>query len=201
MKNISVNVVSNIEGFETYKGKKTKADIWKSVIEQLTDPTTGMEESERKAYEQKILRKLKSGKRLAVEELNYLQIHNPELYRTARRVENERKVLQTKLENCSSKEEVRQVISAQMGILRMMKEDPDREYLAAMIKKEIGDFQKSSAYARLPEESEEGKRMSGKKKKQESFEETFYKEIYRTVNIYVRTYFQCERIENMSAFI
>ena len=112
MNQFIVKPVSNTEKAvgENKNKKQTEASIWKEVIEALVDPTAGMEEPERKNYEQKIMQKLKSGKRLSSEELDYLRIQNPELYRTAMRVENARKALRTRLSNCKSKEEVQQVI-------------------------------------------------------------------------------------------
>ena len=82
------------------EGKMTKTEAWKKAIEALVDPTSGMDEPERANYEQKIMQKLKSGKRLSSEELDYLRIHNPEMYKIAVRVVTERKVLKTKLQNC-----------------------------------------------------------------------------------------------------
>ena len=55
------------------------------VCEQLTDITSGMSEEEKQDYEKKIRAKLQRGANLSVEELNYLRIHNPELYRSAMR--------------------------------------------------------------------------------------------------------------------
>ncbi len=89
---------------EKTEGRRTKNDIWKEAIEALVDPTSGMDEPQRAEYEQKIMQKLKSGRKLTQEELDYLRIHNPEMYKIAVRVETERKVLKTKLNNCKSKE-------------------------------------------------------------------------------------------------
>ena len=143
------------------EGKMTKTEAWKKAIEALVDPTSGMDEPERANYEQKIMQKLKSGKRLSSEELDYLRIHNPEMYKIAVRVETERKVLKTKLQNCKSKEEVQQVVSIQMEVLKAMKGDPAQEYMTAMVEKEVRDFKRTSEYARLPQKREKGKKTSG----------------------------------------
>lgn len=145
-------------------GRQTRTEIWKDVLEALVDPASGMDEAERANYEQKIMQKLKSGKRLTAEELEYLRIHNPELYRIAARVEKERRVFKSKLGNCKSKEEVQQVISVEMEVLKAMKGNPAQEYMAAMVKKEVQDFKKTSEYARLPQKREEGEEKKGKEK-------------------------------------
>lgn len=60
--------------------------IWQDTIEALIDPSYGMDEEEETDYLNKIMAKLKSGKDLTSEELNYLKLHNSQLYMTALRV-------------------------------------------------------------------------------------------------------------------
>lgn len=130
----------------------TKGAIWKQALEKLLDPADEMSPEQKAQYEAKIRQKLKSGKRLTTEEMNYLRVNNPTLYRTARRVEIARQGLRERLKHCRSKEEVQRVISGQMAVLEAMpKEDPDRECMAAMVKHEVDEFKQSKAYARLPE--------------------------------------------------
>lgn len=195
-------VVKQLNGVEKSLGgstKRTEASIWKEVIENLIDPTTGMEEPERKNYENKIIQKMKTGKRLTSEELDYLRIHNPDLYRTAMRVENARKALRTKLKSCKSKEEVQQTISVQMEVLQAMKDDPDREYMTAMVKEEIQKFKKSSAYARLPLKREEGKEKSKCScLKEDLWEKEMDEEIFSKVTIYSRMQIQCDTITQIA---
>ena len=131
---------------------------WKSVIESLIDPASDMTEDEKKEYEKKIVQKMKMGKRLTSEEMNFLRIHNPELYKAAMRVEIMRKSLQSRLKNCKSKDEVNSVIMGQMGSLRAMKQDPAREYMIAMVSRVVQKFKESGAFARLPEETRTGKK-------------------------------------------
>lgn len=199
---ISNNIVVKKQDSSVRAVGKTKADIWKETIEALVDPANGMEEEERANYEQKIVQKLKTGRRLTSEELNYLRIHNPELYQSAVRVETARKALREKLKNCKSKEEVQQVVSAQMESLKAMEKDPDIEYLSAMVKKEIEDFQKSSDYARLPKTREEGKKKVSKKSGLQSEETEGEEEECQKLAIYSRMQFQCDLIVQMAqAFI
>ncbi len=201
MNQFVVKPVSNAEKAvgENRNQKWTQASIWKEVIEALVDPTAGMEEPERANYEQKIMQKLRTGKRLSSEELDYLRIHNPDLYRTAMRVENSRKALRTKLSNCKSKEEAQQVISDQMEVLKASKDDPDQEYMAEMVKKEVETFKKSSAYAKLPATKEEAKKKHKAKDLAESpWKEEKAGENLQKAAIYSRMQVQCETISKLA---
>ena len=134
------------------------------------------------------------------EELDYLRIHNPEMYKIAVRVERERTALKTKLNNCKSKEEVQQVISVQMEVLKDMQGDPAQEYMMAMVKKEVQDFKRTSEYARLPQKQE--------KEKKTTEEEMFFKkndndtekgkELFQKATAYGRMQVQCDRIGNLA---
>lgn len=139
-------------------GEKSNAEIWRETIAMMEESLVKVPEEKRAAYEQKIRQKMQSGKKLSGEELNYLRIYQPDLYRSALRVENARTVLRTKLKNCKSKEEVDNVVSVQNEVLKAMDGDPDKEYMAAMVRHEVDTFKKSTAYARLPRRIEEGKK-------------------------------------------
>ncbi len=144
---------ANIE--ETPRGRAAR--LIKEGIANIEDSFMDVPEEEREAFLQKIKMKLKMGKPLSAKELNYLRIHDPEAYRSAMRVAYARKNLQDSLKRCRSKEEVSRVISNQLSNLRAMKNDPDREYMMAMVQREIDAFKKSGAYARLPETEKEAK--------------------------------------------
>ena len=132
------------------KNMSPKNAMWKKLICEIEDPTVGMSEKEQKEYERRIIQKLKAGKKLTAKELNYLRIHNPELYKIAIRVENSRRSLRHRLKTCRSKQEVQDVAQGQLGAVRSADGDPAREYLVAMVQREVCRFQKSSAYAKLP---------------------------------------------------
>lgn len=153
-------------------GEKSNAEIWRETIAMMEESLVKVPEEKRAAYEQKIRQKMQSGKKLSGEELNYLRIYQPELYRSALRVENARTVLRTKLKNCKSKEEVDNVVAVQNEVLKAMDGDSDREYMAAMVRHEVDTFKKSMAYARLPQRLEEGK----KKKKAPVSEKEIWKD-------------------------
>lgn len=190
----------NTDSAEKTEGRQTKADIWKKALETMIDPTSGMEEPERANYEQKIMQKLKSGRRLTAEELEYLRIHNPEMYKIAVRVETERKVLKTKLSNCKSKEEVQQVVSIQMEVLKAMKGDPAQEYMTAMVEKEVRDFKRTTEYARLPQKREKGKKTAREEKLFRKNDNDMEEDIalFQKAAAYGRMQVQCDRIGKLA---
>ncbi len=130
--------------------------IWQDTIEALIDPSYGMDEEEETDYLNKIMAKLKSGKDLTSEELNYLKLHNSQLYMTALRVKYKKQAVENQLKNCKSKEEAQEVIDCAIGGIG--KDDPDKEYLIAGIREIEKEFKKSEYYKRLPEKKEESER-------------------------------------------
>lgn len=184
-------------------------EVWKKFRNSLLDPAEDVDEEKRKAYEQKIMAKLKSGKRLTSQELSYLRMHNPEMYKIAMRVEMARQALRNRLKSCKSKEEVQQVISGQMEVIKTMREagDPATEYMEAMADHEIKTLRESGAYARLPERTED---TCKKKKKQQikgkdPFEEQDRKERqqegepYFSWSLLLQGRFQCDMIGQLTA--
>lgn len=183
---------------------KSKATIWKETIALMEDSLVKMSEEDKAVYEQKIRQKMQSGKKLTSEELNYLRVNQPELYRSAMRVETARKALRIKLKNCKSKEEVQNVVSVQTEVLKAMEGDPDREYMAAMVKHEVETFRKSSAYARLPERTEDGKKKKTLVSEKEIWGDDEEKGMTSSnkMSVLGQMQIQCEMISQMSkAFV
>lgn len=60
-------------------------------------------------YTSSVYSKLMSGQELSSEEMAYLKEKNPELYRKAAKIKEERKVLSERLKKCKSKDEARKV--------------------------------------------------------------------------------------------
>lgn len=183
---------------------KSNGEIWREAIAMMEEALVKVPEEKRADYEQKIRQKMQSGKKLSPEELNYLRVYQPELYQSALRVENARKVLRAKLQSCKSKEEVDNVVSVQTEVLRAMDGDPDKEYMAAMVRHEVDTFKKSKAYASLPQNTQEGKR----KKKTPVSEEEIWKDgetgmmSSNKMAVLGQMQVQCERISQMAeAFV
>ncbi len=182
-------------------GEKSNGEIWREAIAMMEEALVKVPEEKRADYEQKIRQKLQAGKKLSGEELNYLRVYQPELYCSALRVENARKVLRTKLQNCKSKEEVDNVVSVQTEALRAMEGGSDKEYMAAMVRHEVDTFKKSRAYARLPQSIEEGK----KRKKTPTSEREIWKDGEKgmmssnKMAVLGQMQVQCEKISQMAA--
>lgn len=130
--------------------------VWKSVIEELIDPASGMSEEEIKEYGAKIKAKLKRGKKLTAKEMEFLRLHDPELYRTALRVQLRKQQLEQQLKSCHSKAEAAEV--ARRSISSISQDDPDKEYMVAGLSETMRQFKKSSAYARLPQTEDPDKK-------------------------------------------
>lgn len=148
-------IVTDRQNFRRYIGK-----AYNKVIESLVDPASNMTEEEKKQYDQKIMAKLRNGKHLTVEELNYLKIHNPVMYRIAMRVEMVKQRLKEQLSHCKSKEEANDIIFG--AISGISDKDPDKEYLVAGIQETAKNFRKDSKYARLPDTIEQSKKKRTK---------------------------------------
>lgn len=182
--------------------EKTKGLIWKSAAAKLLDPTSEMDESQRKEYEAKITRKLKSGKRLTSQEMNYLRIHNPMLYQVAKRVEAARQSFRERLKHCKSKDEVNQVIAGELQMVSAIKKEPDKEYMAAMVKHEADTFRKSRSYAKLPQKEVKG--VKKKRTEEDPFKAEDEKdagrdgEDYQGMNVLIQVQFQCNQISQMA---
>lgn len=189
----TINSIYTTKEISSQSEEFSKAALYQQTINLLNDPTYGMEEAERQNYEQKILQKVKSGKGLTSEELEYLRGRNPEMYRIAMRVEIARKSLKTQLANCRSKEEVVQVLTVRVQVLQTMKNDPAREAMTAMVNEEIKEFQKSSEYAKLPVNEEKVKKEAKEKRSElESCE--IDKTEFKRMAVYQRMQFQCDMI-------
>lgn len=189
--------------------RKTE-DVWEKFRAGLLDPAGKMDEEKCKEYEQKIMAKLKSGKRLTSQELSFLRMHNPSLYEVAIRVERARQAFRSRLKACKSKEEVQQVISGQMEVIKAMKEagDPAAEYMTAMVEHEAKTLRESSVYAKLPDTMEEARRKKKEQNKEKDpFEEKDKKEaeMDRKNNmgwsLLVQGQFQCDMIGQLTAEI
>lgn len=202
------NAFAIVYDSEFEQRRKKTDEAWERFRTGLLEPTNQMDEEKCKAYEQKIMAKLKSGKRLTSQEMSYLRLHNPTLYEIAVRVEQERQALRTRLKACKSKEEVQQVVSGQMEVIRAMKEagDPATEYMTAMVEHEVKTLRESHAYAKLPDTIEEARRKKKQQiKEKDPFEEKDKKEAeqdgenYQSWSLLMQGQFQCDMIGQLTA--
>lgn len=135
-------------------------EISKNLFE-LLSPACGMSEEEKTAYFQRILSKLKNGKRLTAEEMRFLQAEYPECYPQAARVQAMRDGLESRLKCCRSKEEAQTMFGDAMDSIS--DDDPMKEFLTAAYQDVMKEFQKSDAYKDLPNTNEEADAQKPKK--------------------------------------
>lgn len=150
----------NAAGKETENGAVAKNGVQKkdgftiqSGIMEFLNPTAGLSEEEKQAYENKILQKLRSGKKLTSEEMNYLRVKNPAMYAQAARVQAMRENLKSQLESCRSKEEVEKVYGDAVSLVG--KEDPMKEAIIAAYDDVTKEFKETDQYQALPEKEED----------------------------------------------
>lgn len=136
-------------------GQKIDGFSIQAELMEYLDPVAGLSDQQKKAYEERIMQKLKSGKKLTSEEMNYLRAKNPQLYVQAARVQAMRKNLEKQLENCHSKEEAENVYG--MAVSMVGEEDPMREAIVAAYDDVVKEFKKTEKYQSLPEKEEQEK--------------------------------------------
>lgn len=146
-------------------GKQSNNDSFdiESVMMGYLDPTEGLSEEEKQAYEAKIMQKLRSGKKLTSEEMNYLRVKNPQMYAQAARVQAMRENLKNQLENCRSKEEVEKVYGNSVSMVS--KNDPMKEAIVAAYEDVTKEFKKTDKYQALPQKEEDADEKMVKKEK------------------------------------
>ena len=108
-----------------------------------------------KAINSRISNKLKTGKKLSPDELDYLRRTNPQLYMQVMRIQMDREVLEKKLKNCKSKEEAEDLIFTQMNSLN--KKDANYELKSKSLQDTIEEFRKTEYYKHLPQKEKDKK--------------------------------------------
>lgn len=144
-------------------GKKSPFGIHKKIGKNFVKSVKNRKElsDEKKArIEARIIAKLKAGKKLTKEELDFLKQYNPELYVHALRVQRMAEALEEQLKNARSKEEADRIMTA--ATAAVSKNDPDREYIMASINRITSEFHESGAYEKLPDTMKEAKEMHNK---------------------------------------
>ena len=98
---------------------------------------------------QHIMSKLKRGKKLTPDEMEFLRKNFPDDYQRALRIQKMAEMLKEQLEHAKSKQEANTYIAS--AINGIADEDPDKECLVAAYNEIAKDFRKSPAYNRLPD--------------------------------------------------
>lgn len=131
-------------------------------ISDLLSPACGMTEEEKEAYFNKIMGKLKSGKKLSPEEMRFLQAEYPELYQQAARVQAMRDGMETRLKTATSKQKAQEIYTGSLS--HVSDDDTMKEYIVAAYHDAMKNFKGSDEYKELPDTEEEAKCEDYKKK-------------------------------------
>ncbi|BCN30225.1 hypothetical protein [Anaeromicropila herbilytica] len=153
--------------------QKSAVDIINNVFAKNEEEKVAMEQK-KQAYAQKICQKVQAGKKLTAAELNFLRETDPVTYMKAIKLQYKRQAVENHLKNCSSKEEVEDVISMELGSIS--KEDPDKEAMINAVQEAVKEYKKTDKYQGLPEKSKEEKRVHKSTKNQDSGIENSQKE-------------------------
>jgi hypothetical protein len=149
--------------------KLTAGQVIKQELEKLYDPEPDMTEEEQTAYKNKILAKLESGKRLSAKEMDYLRTHDPVAYQKARRLEQKRVMMETKLKQCKSKQEVNEVVGD--AIANISDKDPDKQAIINTYQETVKEFKKTQRYVKLPDTKKEAQEQEKYERGKISFQE------------------------------
>jgi hypothetical protein len=131
-------------------------------IKEMLDPTSGMSDEEKEAYDKRVLAKVYSGKELTPEELRYIRLHYPALYPQVLRVQMQRKSLEEQLKHCQSKQQAQDLYDSAM--LHVSDKDPMAQVLYAAYNDVYEEFKESDDYKSLPEKTKEEEEEEGKEK-------------------------------------
>lgn len=131
-------------------------------ISDLLSPACGMTEEEKESYYNKIMGKLKSGKKLSPEEMRFLQAEYPEMYQQVARVQAMRDGFEVRLKTATSKQKAQEIFADSLS--HVSDDDPMKEYIVASYQDAMKNFEKTNEYKELPETEEDVKREEYKKK-------------------------------------
>lgn len=163
-----------------WQQKKSSGDFRANGVKATYDPVRQQAEAIRQAQNdgsaklsQQIDLKLKSGKKLTAEEMEYLKNTNPTAYQRAKEVEMERASYERELKRCRTKDEVQRVkmahVGASLSAVNSIQNNPHipkekkfelimhEFYKNAAVQESTRVFIESGKYAKLPTEAEEQK--------------------------------------------
>ena len=167
----------NLEMQLKWQQKKDNNDFTADGSTKLNDPVARQAEEIRQAQADgsaklgaQIRSKLANGQKLTMEEMEYLEKHNPQTYQKVKAIEAEQKSYEKELKRCKTKEEVQRVrmnhTAASLSAVNNIKNNPAipeekkleliwQEHMKNMAFEETTrEFVESGRYAKLPTEAE-----------------------------------------------
>lgn len=154
-----VNQMQNVSQIKLEDGPKVLEQINK-----ILDNSLFKTEEEKKAYEDKLNKKIKSGKKLSVNDMNYIRRTSPYMYMHVMRAQMKREMTVNRLENCKSKKDVQKVQISEIASIG--DKDPDKEIMTSAVNDAVSEYKKTGQYKALPEEIKQDEEHRGKHKKQ-----------------------------------
>lgn len=153
---------------QNYDSDKNQKQLRNSFLKKSLGAAFDYTEEEKKQLNASIARKMKTGAKLTQKELAYLQKTNPVLYTKILMIQKRREMLEQKLKNCKSKEEVDDTIAFEMNSIQ--KNDPDKELKIKSIQDAEKEFKKTQEYKQLPQTDKEAELKAGNGKKRKNDE-------------------------------
>ena len=145
----------NQTGLFTTKTKSV-SDALRMISNQIRKTNKAQSDEEKGKRLGAIQAKLRAGKKLTSEEMDYLRANDPEAYMHALRIQQARKSLEASLKHAKSKQEAQEIISS--AVSSITKNDPDREAMIAAVSDVADKFMKSAEYNKLPATDDEAKK-------------------------------------------
>ena len=136
-----------------YGQDKSQTDSVKDTLRSSIREAFDYTEEKEQQLSNNISAKMKTGAKLTAEELIYLRRKNPILYTKYLMLQKKKEILEKRLKNCKSKQEVNDVINQEISMLQ--KNDPDRELKLKVIKDTEKEYKQTGRYQRLPDKEKE----------------------------------------------
>ena len=135
---------------------KGASDALRMISNQIRRTNKAQSDEEKGKRLGSIQAKLRAGKKLTSEEMDYLRANDPEAYMHALRIQQARKSLEESLKHAKSKQEAQEIISS--AVSGITKDDPDREAMIAAVSDVADKFMESAEYNKLPATDDEAKK-------------------------------------------
>lgn len=157
------NSIMNASTSDSEMNSKSISQSVKSAIDSVTkNEGKHMSEEDKKKMLARIMAKMKRGKKLTTEELQFLKDADPNLYLQYKRIRAMADSLEAQLKGASSKEQANSIIA--LAFNGVSDQDPYKEFVMAALSETAKDFRDSPQYARLPDSAEDVKENKKKHK-------------------------------------
>ena len=155
--NLNILTENNNSSLQS-KSVSTADNTLLQYMQKVTQGTNNTDTEDKKQQKlQHIVNKLKHGKKLTAQEMEFLRMNYPDEYQHALRIQEMAEMLENQLKHAKSKQEANGYIAA--AVSGISDDDPDKECLVAAFNEISKEFHHSSAYHRLPDTPEDVKKQ------------------------------------------